>query len=144
MEAVGPMIAWKTVGRMLKISVLERSALEPKLKRQESAWGMDKLRRPQELIASRNVNLLLLSEIRAELFKREASIIGKRWELEVRLEKLYAAEPADSGPRETTSKAAASMRDKYTDKIRARTGGHWANLERPAPVRMSSLSLTSG
>jgi hypothetical protein len=88
---------------------------------------------------------LLLSEIRAELFKRGASIIGKRWELEARLEKLYAAEPpsmapgnlapkhkadfadpapADCGPRETASEAAASMREKYTEKIRARTGGH--------------------
>jgi len=146
------MIAWKTLGKMLRIrgvvidvGVLERSALEPKVKRQESAWGMDKLRRPEELIVNRYVNLLLLSEIRAELFKRGASIIGKRWELEARLEKLYAAEPpsmapgnlapkhkadfadpapADCGPRETASEAAASMREKYTEKIRARTGGH--------------------
>jgi hypothetical protein len=143
------MIACKTLGKLLRIrgvvvdvGVLERNALEPKLKRQESAWGMDKIRRPEELIASRSVKLLLLSEIRAELFKRGMPIIGKRWELEARLEKLYAAEPPsgvpggaapvdkadadptpESGPRETASEAAASMRLKYTDKIRARTGG---------------------
>lgn len=128
------MLACRTLGKglrlravLLDVAVLERSPHEPKLRRQESAWGLDSPRCPEQLIAQRKVKLLLLSEIRAELFKRGAPIIGKRWELEARLEKLYAAEPdsmlTPAGERETAGETAASLREKYAAKLRAKTGG---------------------
>ena len=130
----GQMLACRTLGKglrlravLLDVAVLERSPHEPKLRRQESAWGLDSPRCPEQLIAQRKVKLLLLSEIRAELFKRGAPIIGKRWELEARLEKLYAAEPdsmlTPAGERETAGETAASLREKYAAKLRAKTGG---------------------
>lgn len=124
------MIAFRNVGKLLKIrgvlvdvAVLERSALEPTVKVTTSAWGMASLRMPEELMAAKNVKLLLLTEIREELFARGAPIIGKRWECEARLEALYAAELL-SGESETTVAAApvsaASPRDKYAEKLSAR------------------------
>ena len=48
----------------------------------------EKVRQTEKLVASGKVKELLQSEIREELKKRGASPVGKRWELEQRLQHL--------------------------------------------------------
>ena len=82
------------------------------------------IRKPAELLRQGKVKDMLGAEIREELGKRGAPIIGKRWELEARLEKLLARdglrpttasteEPADRGeqPRPSAAEAQAQRVD---------------------------------
>ena len=92
------MLSCRTVAKHLRlraavvdIAALERSALEPKAKRQETLWGPIKLRSAAEEIAKRNVQVLLQSEIRQELSKRGAPLVGKPWELKARLAEIWQA-----------------------------------------------------
>jgi len=151
------MLSCRTVAKHLRlraavvdIAALERSALEPKAKRQETLWGPIKLRSAAEEIAKRNVQVLLQSEIRQELSKRGAPLVGKPWELKARLAEIWQAEEDQedasgglSGPlfasaavpsfaqksagpsddqRDAATDRVKAIRDKYADKMRLRTG----------------------
>lgn len=87
------------------------------------------VRQTEKIMAEGKVGDLLQSEIRAELTKRGVSAVGKRWELEQRLQALLdmaqpasqaeAASPAASGP-PGPSKASQDFRSKYGGKLSAK------------------------